>query len=74
MGSVVGGVAGVAALGLAFWYFMIRNKVKQSESSQIDQPDEWGRQQVWQEPKEIPADIIRRELEATRMRQEIGDR
>ncbi|KAG7005759.1 hypothetical protein G7Y79_00018g045660 [Physcia stellaris] len=74
VGGVVGGVAGVAALGLAFWYFMIRKRVKQSEPSQFDEPDKGRQQQVWQEPKEIPADIIRRELEATHTRQEIGDR
>lgn len=74
MGGVVGGVAGVAALGLAFWYFMIRQKDKHSELSQSEEPLEWGRQQVWQEPKEIPADILRRELGATHTRQEIGDR
>ena len=83
VGGVVGGVAGIAALALALWYFMIRRKFILSQidnpdisgQRQFDKPQEWGRQQeVWQEPKEVPTDVIRRELEATHIQHEIGDR
>ncbi|KAL9028337.1 MAG: hypothetical protein Q9180_007182 [Flavoplaca navasiana] len=68
VGGVVGGIAGVTVLALAFWYFILRRKSTRLQ----DQPpprkhheELQGEQQgVWQEPNEVSADDIRGELDA----------
>ncbi len=71
MGGVVGGVGGISALCFAFWYFIIRRKVKQFKLPQSQKPHPLQRHNVWQEPKELPANN-NRELDATQSRQELG--
>ena len=78
VGGVVGGVAAVAILSLAFWYFMIRRKSRntiQAQSqplSQVQGPYDMGKQQMWQEPSEAPVYTFRGgELAAEAQRMEL---
>ncbi len=55
MGGVVGGVAGIVAAALAFWYFMIRRNIRQrSLPQQSYEPYQTGKGHVWQDPSEAP--------------------
>lgn len=76
IGGVVGGIAAVAILSLAFWYFMIRRVVKQTAqpSSHAQAPYDKSRQQMWQEPKEVPGNEFRGELAAAAMTAELDSR
>lgn len=73
MGGVIGGVGGIAALCFAFWYFIIRRKIKRSKLPQAQDSLSLQHQGLLQEPKEVPANDITRELDATQTRQELGN-
>ena len=65
VGGVVGGIAGVVILGLAFWYFMIRRSIAQRRNlpqTNSYEPYSQGQGQPmtdhkynnWQQPNETP--------------------
>ena len=87
VGGVVGGVAAIAVLSLAFWYFFIRHRYTRQQGIPQDNVMPYtgmaqdgyhgiarmGGNGIWQEPKEVPDAEVRRELDSNQ-RQELDAR
>lgn len=64
--GVVGGVGGIVVAALAFWYLAIRrNLKKQQNHAQSYEGYQAGKQEIWQEPREVDAIEVMGELDSS---------
>ena len=71
VGGAVGGCAGVVLLAFAFWYFIMRRKMKLGSTPPNDQLYQGGGERFPQSPKEAPTHEIKVEADSMQARQEL---